>query len=266
MTAIPTSGFDAHMIGREPRNQVPTRVDLTRVPPQSYYAEDRRSDFFTQHVYPTYGSIKILKIDNFFNDRLGVSLSYSDCFLVCFHDNSETSKQILIQMTMASYTPGPIYGAVNIMVEKDLVNRFNAIKQDPDHPYNHFAPLNYPHLLVYRNGFPQFVYEGPIDHASISTFMLGMGCRPGFKNAFCDMSNVQIPTGPLAPYLEPFIPPPPPPPIKEAELPVVPPGSPMLTKVNNSGIKRTADDRKPVLPTELESKKRKPVSDNPYLK
>lgn len=109
-------------------------------------------------------------------------LKYNDCYLVLFYaENAESLDLVRIWQLVAAQTAGPIFGAVNLIVERKLAEAFMALRSDPDGPLHWASLRSIPYILVYRGGWPVAFYNGERAVQPLVDYALTLACEANYR-------------------------------------------------------------------------------------
>lgn len=114
------------------------------------------------------------------NDR--GRLKYGDCYLILFYaQNTESLDLVRIWQIVAAQTAGPLFGAVNLLVERKLAEAFMALRSDPDGPLHWASLRSIPYILVYRGGWPVAFYNGERAVQPLIDYSLTLACEANYR-------------------------------------------------------------------------------------
>ena len=135
-----------------------------------------------------------------------ISLKYDDCMLVLFHvENKESYQMAQIWTAVARQIAGPIFASINLLTEKKVVEAFTQLKSDGSNPLHWAALRQFPFILVYRQGWPVAVYNGPREVQAIIDYALTLACEAGYYEPMQIGGSMQaderIEMGPYKPYV-----------------------------------------------------------------
>jgi len=121
-----------------------------------------------------------------------IALEYNECFLVLFYtENAESKNLAKIWSVVAQQTPGPIFAGCNVLLEKKVAEAFAKVRAHPSHAFKPYALHGWPVIIVYREGFPTAVYNGPYEVQSISDWALTLACSAGYFEPVQDYGGIQ---------------------------------------------------------------------------
>lgn len=110
-----------------------------------------------------------------------ITLKYDDCILVLFHvENTESYQMADIWALVAQQVAGPVFGAVNMLSERNVAEAFTRLKSDGSNPLHWASLRQYPFILVYRKGWPVAVYNGPREVQALIDYALTLACEAGY--------------------------------------------------------------------------------------
>lgn len=170
--------------------------DLNNYPSQTDYKLQPGTTYLTQAPIPTQPptpdiirntlfaqeSVKVLRESDFTLDsKQLIGLKYDDCILVLFYvENAESQQLVKVWSVAAQQVVGPVFAAVNLMVERRIANAFTKIGMEGSHPLYWTKMKSLPFIIVYRAGWPVAFYNGAREVGSIIDYSLTMACRANY--------------------------------------------------------------------------------------
>jgi hypothetical protein len=141
-----------------------------------------KSRDLTQPILFSQGNVKQFRDSDFTLDsRESVCLKYDDCVPILFYGSNEESLNLVkIWADAAAQTPGFIFGAVHLELEKNIAKNFASLNTDPNHPYYWAALRQVPFILVYRRGWPSAFYNGQRATQPIIDYVMTLACRADY--------------------------------------------------------------------------------------
>lgn len=139
-------------------------------------------------------SVLQLNGDNFNTDTPDkITIDIPDCMLILFYiQNTESLNLASIWARVASEIAGPTFAAINMLSNRNVARAFSQVKSIPNHPYAAFGLQTYPFILVYRQGIPRAVYNGPYNVTAIAEYALVQACNVDYTEAFNFSDGVQM--------------------------------------------------------------------------
>lgn len=136
----------------------------------------------SQRTLFTSTSVKSLKSEDFNVDSPDlVSLKSTDCTLVLFYaENTESFDLLTIWSLAAQQVAGPVFAAVNLLVEEKITRAFFRLKSIESHPLAWAGIVQVPFILSYRGGFPIGFYNGSREVQTIIDYSLTLACTSGY--------------------------------------------------------------------------------------
>lgn len=117
---------------------------------------------------------------NLDSDEL-ITLKFDDCILVLFYvENTESYQLATIWSIVAQQVAGPLFGAINMLLERKVAEAFTKLKSNGSHPLHWASLRQYPFILVYRKRWPVAVYNGVREVQSIIDYALTLACEAGY--------------------------------------------------------------------------------------
>lgn len=118
-----------------------------------------------------------------------IVLRAQGCSVVLFYlRNNATSRGLRDAWNLLSERfAGINFFAVNASLRIDIMQAFQQVNDDPDHPLNEFRIRGFPTILVYREGgqaglsWPKAFYNGSLSTDAIQDWILQLACVPGYK-------------------------------------------------------------------------------------
>ena len=114
------------------------------------------------------------------------------CGLILFYtENTESKDLAQIWTQVAQVAPGPLYGAVNMMIYPRVAQAFMSIgtKNTSLRP---FELKGYPFILSYQNGWPVAFYNGERSVGTIAEWALTLACRPQYYEPMQLAGGIQV--------------------------------------------------------------------------
>ena len=131
-------------------------------------------------------SVKQLRQSDFvdLDSDTKINIKYRDCMLVLFYgDNVESINLATVWSVAARTTVGPIFAAVNLMIEPKIAQAFTSLNMQ--NGSLHWAALKtIPYILVYQNGWPIAFYNGERSVQSIIDYALTLACKAEYHEPF----------------------------------------------------------------------------------
>lgn len=122
-----------------------------------------------------------------------ITINIPDCMMILFYiQNTESINLAAIWGRVASEIAGPVFGAINMLSNRDVARAFADVKSIPNHPYRAFGLQTYPFILVYRQGIPRAIYNGPYNVTAISEYALVEACNDNYIETVNLSRGVQV--------------------------------------------------------------------------
>lgn len=127
-------------------------------------------------------TVKRLSADDFdLNSKEMIRLKHDDCILILFHvENTESYQLATIWALAAQQIAGPIFAAINMLSERKVAEAFTRLKSDGSHPLHWASLRQYPFIMVYRQGWPVAIYNGPREVQALIDYALTLACQAGY--------------------------------------------------------------------------------------
>lgn len=137
-------------------------------------------------IFPS-RSVRELTSSDFGVDSLTpIYLLVEGCNIILFYSNeldSDTLTGLGNLWSELSYNIESVgFYSVNSSKQKEIMDAFEEIEEDIDHPLHLYKISAYPTILVYRNGWPQAFYNGELSYEDMYTFITTLACVPGYKD------------------------------------------------------------------------------------
>lgn len=106
-----------------------------------------------------------------------INIKLRECMLVLFYSNNVESTNLAnIWLVAAKNTVGPVFAAVNLMVERKVAEAFTSLNMQ--NGSLHWAALKtVPFILVYQNSWPIGFYNGERSVQAIIDYALTLACH-----------------------------------------------------------------------------------------
>lgn len=155
------------------------RTFLTQAP----WVDEPKTPSVVQFTTFASSTVQRLSTDSFNVDTDSlITLKYNDCFIVLFHvENSESHRLMKIFSVVAEQTPGPMFGAINVLLEHRVAEAFAKVRMHGSHPFRAYSLKQWPVIIAYRKGYPSAVYNGARETGSLAEWSLTMACDPAFS-------------------------------------------------------------------------------------
>lgn len=149
------------------------------------------------YTIPNSFALRIFKENDFSLDSKDkVCIFDDDCYMILFYGEDEESISYLDSFTKAAeHSPGPMFGTCNVDLETEVEKSIVEIMNENDHPFKWISTGEIPFIVVYRNGYPIWFYEGPNDMESMVTFSIDYACNPEynmFNRELIDKINTEL--------------------------------------------------------------------------
>lgn len=171
-------------------------------------ATQKSEDIGYRLIFPSSGGIRGLTSDDFqLTDGELLKLKSPECTLILFYSENQESYQLAnIWALVAQQTAGPIFGAVNILNERRIAAVLTKLKTDGSNPLHWAGLKQYPFILVYRNGWPVAIYNGPREVQSLIDYSLTLACNAGYFETLQIGGSMEadkrLEMGPYQPYID----------------------------------------------------------------
>ena len=120
-------------------------------------------------------SVKRLSDSDFIKGT--IKLTYHECILVLFYLPGEQAKDVFNVFSLTSRkVVGPIFASVNVALEPELSSTIKEINNNPESKDYWITRLEYPFIIVYREGEPVKVYNGLLNVESLIDYSLKLAC------------------------------------------------------------------------------------------
>jgi hypothetical protein len=114
-----------------------------------------------------------------------ISLKSKDCSIILFYGENEESKQLMRIFSLVSQqAAGPMFGACNLLREKEVSLAFTNIKAMGSHPFHWASMRGYPFILTYRDGWPVAFYNGDRSVTAILDWTMTLACQANYYERF----------------------------------------------------------------------------------
>ena len=125
--------------------------------------------------------VMVLRSDDFkLDSEHQIDLKNKDCILILFHTNNEESKNMaIIWNSVAQQVPGPIFAAVNLLIEPKLAKAFTNLNTT-NSTYRSFELKGVPFVITYQNGTPVGFYNGERAVQPIADYALTLACKSDY--------------------------------------------------------------------------------------
>lgn len=141
-----------------------------------------RSPALEQSTTFAQASVKLLRESDF---TLGakelVTVNSNDCMLILFYaENRESKNLALVWAEAAAQVAGPVFAAVNLLMEKKVAEAFTRLSSDINHPLHWAGMQGLPFILVYRQGWPVSFYNGERTVETLIDYALTLACQANY--------------------------------------------------------------------------------------
>jgi hypothetical protein len=134
--------------------------------------------------FTTFATRNVVQLSNdafSIHDKGLINLRYTECFIVLFYtENDESRKLAQIWSFVSQQVPGPTYAACNVNLERRVAEAFAKVAAHPSHPFKRYALLQWPVIIVYRDGNPVAVYNGPRETQAIADWAITLACNANY--------------------------------------------------------------------------------------
>lgn len=142
--------------------------------------------------------VRVLKDTSFaLKSKELVTLNYDDVILVFFDDHSDFADAIRpVFMDAAGKAAGVIYAICDVLVNDEIARAFTRVSNEPNNPH-HWVGSQFPFILIYRDGWPQAFYNGPLDPEALRAYSVNTAGQPDYHeydNSLYQNNMVQTPT------------------------------------------------------------------------
>lgn len=151
-------------------------------------------------------TVKRLSADDFdLSSKEMIRLKHDDCILILFHvENTESYQLATIWALAAQQVAGPIFAAINMLSERKVAEVFTRLKSNGSHPLHWASLRQYPFIMVYRQGWPVAIYNGPREVQALIDYSLTLACQAGYYEIIQLGGSMQadnrIQMAPYSPY------------------------------------------------------------------
>lgn len=139
-------------------------------------------------------AVRTLHQDDFnLSSETKINIKLKECMLVLFYSNNPESINLAnIWLTAAKNTVGPVFAAVNLMVERKVAEAFTSLNMQ--NGSLHWAALKtVPFILVYQNGWPIAFYNGERAVQSIIDYALTLACKAEYHEPLNIFAGTTVP-------------------------------------------------------------------------
>lgn len=121
-----------------------------------------------------------------------IALKWENCIIVLFYGENQESKDVIQVFSIAAQQiAGPIMGACNLIVEREVARAFTDVKGLGSHALHWASIRGYPFILTYRGGWPTAFYNGDVDVQQIVDWAMTLACEANYYERFNLAGGVQ---------------------------------------------------------------------------
>lgn len=145
-------------------------------------------DLFEEELFRTVRVRELQNEDFLLNTVERIVLKAEGCSVVLFYirENPESRGLREIWNTLSERFAGVNFFAVNASLRIQIMQAFQQVNDDPDHPLSQYRIRGFPTILVYREGgqagisWPKAFYNGQLNSDDIQDWILQLACTPGY--------------------------------------------------------------------------------------
>lgn len=119
----------------------------------------------------------------------GLVLYAGGCSIVLFYGQDPISKALQgAWLDLAGQYADINFFGVNMAERRDIAKRMGQIRNSPNHPFNWAVMARTPYIMAFREAddpglsYPQAFYNGDLDIAQISSWIVTLACQPGYTD------------------------------------------------------------------------------------
>jgi hypothetical protein len=140
---------------------------------QSY---NKKSPYTFTSTFFSVKTVKTLTHEDFeLKSKEKIAIKYDDCIVILFYNENDESKAILdIWGSASSKTPGVVFAACNLQIEKEVAKAFVDLRSEHYHPLSWVKLDSVPFIIAYNKGWPIETYHDKITLTNIIDYSMSL--------------------------------------------------------------------------------------------
>lgn len=122
-----------------------------------------------------------------------ITAKEKSCMLILLYvNNDESIDAMRIFGTAAQQAAGPIFAAVNLLINRNVATAFTDVRSSSSHQYYWAGMRGVPVILSYQNGAPVGAYNGSMSVSALVEFALTLACTAGYHEPIQVSAGQQV--------------------------------------------------------------------------
>ena len=158
-------------------------IEFTRDINDEIYAEEQQEERLLeefdqdasveQRLYLNSKYIVNIKESSFIENDILIQLKIKNCIVILFYGNDELSKRFLSYwIRLQQEYRSILYGVANCLTETKIDSLFQSLNTKPNHPMYWARLVRHPFILVYKDGWPQAMFNYRPSYNNLKLFCM----------------------------------------------------------------------------------------------